>query len=75
MVKDFLLKKIIENQLKDLPQEQKEKVLKAFENNPEFFGRIAEEIQKEISSGKDQFSAAMAVVEKNKEKIKEILNN
>lgn len=74
MIKDFFFKKLLENKLADLPPEQKEKVLKAFEDNPELFAKIGEEIKTELANGKDQVSAAMAIAEKYKNELKDLLN-
>lgn len=61
---------MIERQFDSMPQDQKERVVKAFEKNPSFFIAIAEEIQKEIKNGKDQMSAAQEVLFRHQEELK-----
>lgn len=75
MIKEIFLKKIIEKQLSNLPEEQRDKILKAIEENPEFFGKISKEIQEEIGKGKDQFSCVIEIMNKYKNEIKNILGS
>lgn len=67
------MKKMLESQLKNIPEEQKEKVLEMVSNNPEFFDKIAEEVKKEIEAGKDQMSATMGVVSRYKEELRKLI--
>lgn len=73
MIPNFLMQKMVENQLKTLPPEQKEKIISLINSNPEFFKEMAEDIQKELSSGKDKMAAAMVVAQKNEQRLKELL--
>jgi len=69
-LKTLLLKKMLATQLKGVPQEQQDMILKAVENNPELFQTIATEMQAEMKKGKDQMAAAMAVMPKYQEELK-----
>lgn len=73
MLKDFFMKKMVESQMKGIPEEQKQKVLEMVSKNPEFFSKIAEEVKKEMDNGKDQMSATMEVVSKYKEELKKFI--
>lgn len=73
MIPNFLMQKMVENQLKSLPPEQREKIVSLINNNPEFFKEMAEDIQQELSSGKDKMAAAIAVAQKNEQRLKELL--
>jgi len=64
MIPNFLMQKMVENQLKSLPPGKKEKIISLIDKNPEFFEGMAEDIQKELSNGKDKIAAAMAVAQK-----------
>jgi uncharacterized protein YneF (UPF0154 family) len=44
-IKDFMTRKLLERQMKDLPPEQRDMVIKAVQENPELFEKIAKEIQ------------------------------
>jgi len=73
MIPNFLMQKMVENQLKSLPADKKEKIISLIDNNPDFFKEMAEDIQKELASGKNRMAAAMAVAQKNEQRLKELL--
>lgn len=62
MFKNFLIRKLAERQLKDMPAEDREKVLKLMENNPELFEKIATEVAEKVKGGMSQTDAAMQVM-------------
>jgi hypothetical protein len=75
MIKDFLMRKMIESKLKDVPKDQQEKMIALVQKNPAFFQQIALEIQDAMKSGQNEMSAAMSVLEKNREAIQKIMNS
>ncbi len=62
--KNFMMKKLLEKQLKNAPPEQRELVMTLMEKNPELLEKIATEMQAEIKAGKTQMAAAMKVMPK-----------
>jgi hypothetical protein len=65
MLKRFLMKKMMKSQLKGMPEEQQNMILKAVEENPEFFEKIAKEIKQKVKvEGRDQMAATMEVMRK-----------
>ncbi len=62
MLKEFLMKKMLQSKLKDVPQAEQDKIFKMVEKNPELFQKIALEVQEKIKGGKDQMSATMEVM-------------
>lgn len=72
-IKDMFLKQMLKSKMKDLPADQQEKIFKALEENPDFFANLANEIQTEIKSGKDQMSAMMEVVGRHQKELERIL--
>lgn len=74
MFKEFLLKKMLQHKLKNVPQEERERLLRMFETNPELFEKIAKEIQQKVKEGKDQMNAAVEVMSKYKSEL-QALNN
>ncbi len=72
-VKDFFMKKMTGNALKDVPQDAQDKLFSAITKNPEMFKKIAEEVSVEMRSGKDQMSATMSVVKKYESELKGLL--
>lgn len=64
MIKDFFMKKMLERQLKDLPEDQKELVKTAIEKNPELFKKIANEVKAQTKKGVPEAAATMQVMRK-----------
>lgn len=75
MFTSFIARKILESQLKNIPTDQREKIISAFEKNPELFKKIAFEIESEVKNGADQMTAATRVAEKYKTEVQALLNN
>ncbi len=73
MLKEFLLKKMLKSQMKDVPEAQQEKMMKLISENPELFQKIALDVQEKVKSGQDQTSAMMEVMPKYQEDLKKIL--
>jgi hypothetical protein len=71
---NFFAKKMMESQLKNLPKDQQEKIMTAFQKDPEFFKNLADEIKKEVKSGKSQQVASMNVMMKHKDKLRDLMS-
>lgn len=69
-MKSFLVKKMMQSKMKDVPPEQQEKVLAMIEKNPDFFQKIAAEVQEKMKEGKDQMAATMEVMSKYQNDLK-----
>lgn len=67
------MKQMISKQLSALPKEQKDKVLKAFDDNPDFFKKMIEDISKRLKNGESQQSAMMAVISSNRAELERIM--
>lgn len=73
-VKDFFMKKMLEKQMKDLPAEQRDVMIKVITENPDFFQKIGDEIQNKIKNeGKDQMAATMEVMRKHQSELQKIM--
>ncbi len=72
MIQNFLMRKMIESKMKDVPKEQREMIMNMIEKNPDFFQKIALEIQQEIGKGKDQMAATMEVMQKYQSELKDL---
>jgi hypothetical protein len=70
MLKKFLMKKMMKAQMKGVPEDQQEKILKAVDENPELFEKIALEIQEKVKSGVDQKTAAIEVMTANQDALR-----
>jgi hypothetical protein len=73
--KNYMMKKLLERQLKDAPPEQKELIMTLVEKDPELFQKISVEMQAEIKSGKTQMAAAMKVMPKYQAQIQALMGN
>ncbi len=72
MIPQFLFKKILQQQLKDLPKEDREKIMNLFLKNPEFFQNLSKEIQKELQETKDIKIAVQKIILKYKDEFKNL---
>lgn len=66
-MKSFLMKQMMKSQIKNLPKEQQDMAMKMVEENPELLMQIAQELQEEMKSGKDQMQAMAAIAERHKD--------
>ena len=71
--KDFITKKMLERQLKGLPESQKQAIIKIVENNPELFKKISEEIEQKKKDGQDEMMASVSVMKKYQSEIQEVM--
>jgi len=72
-IKDFFVRKMLERQMKDLPVEQREKMIGVISSNPEFFQKIAEEIKQKQKEGRYQTAATMEVMRKYQGELQKIM--
>jgi uncharacterized protein YneF (UPF0154 family) len=72
MFKDFLLRKMMEKQLKNVPPEMREKMITMITKNPELFQKIALEVQAKVDGGMDKMAAAKQVLAKYQNEIPKI---
>ena len=73
--KSLILKASLKSQLKGLPKDQQDKIVKAIDNNPEFFENLAKKIEQKQKEGKDKTSATMEVMRENQNELRKILMN
>ena len=70
---NMLMKQMLKKQMKGIPESEQEKILKAIEENPDFFTNIATEIQAKMKAGKSQMDATMEVMGQHQEKLKQMM--
>lgn len=69
-VKQFAMKKVMQSQLKDMPEDQRAMVEGLMEKNPELLEKIAKEMQAEMkANGNNQMAAAMKVLPKYQQEL------
>lgn len=64
---------MVERQLKNIPEDQKEKIMKLITEKPELFQKIAMEAQEKMKQGKSQMDAMMEVAKAHQDELKGIL--
>jgi hypothetical protein len=67
------MKQMLAKQMANMPAEQREKVLKAFDGNPEFFKGLIEDISKRLKNGEPQQAAIMGVMSSHKAELEKML--
>lgn len=73
--KNFMMRKILERQMKDASPEQRELIMTMVERDPKLFEKIAEEMQAEMKNGKDQMAAAMKVLPKYQGELQKLMGD
>jgi|RifOxyD1_1024033.scaffolds.fasta_scaffold54267_2 hypothetical protein len=73
-MKEFLMKKLLEKQLKDIPKEMQDKIVKVASENPELISKIMGEVEAEVKGGKDYMSAAKDVAVKYKDQLSSLIS-
>ena len=58
-----MLKQLMASNLKDVPKDQQEQLLRMVEKNPELFKKIALEVQAKMKGGKGQQTATLEVLQ------------
>lgn len=71
--KNLAMRTMLKQQMKGVPAEQQEKILDAFEANPQLFEDIAKEVQDKIKGGKGQTEAAMEVMRKYQGELQKLM--
>lgn len=73
-LKNFAVKKVLEKQLKDVPEDQREMIMTMVEKDPALFEKIAKELQAEMKqNGNNQMAAATKVLPKYQMEILKIM--
>ncbi len=72
-LKKLLMKKMMEKQLKDLPPAQRDMMLQAVTENPDFFKKMNDEIEAEVKKGKPQMAASMEVMRRHQGELQKLL--
>ncbi len=73
-LKNFAMKKLLEKQLKNVPEDQREMIMTMMEKDPALFEKIAKEMQEEMKKGGNQMAVAMKVLPKYQKEIMAIMS-
>ena len=67
------MRQLMKSQLKNVPEADQERLLLMVEENPDLFGKMAEDIQKKMKEGKSQMTAAMEVARENEASLRKAM--
>jgi effector-binding domain-containing protein len=73
-IKNFLIRKVAERQLKNMPKDQQDMIRTILEKNPDLFVKMSKEVEHKVKKeGKDQMLATMEVGKKYQKQLQEVL--
>ena len=74
-LQNLILRQMIMAQIKkmNLPKDKQDKIVDAIVKNPEFFKKMAEEMQSEMKNGLNQMQVAQKLAGKYQDEVKKIL--
>ncbi|XKT75045.1 MAG: hypothetical protein ACJKSS_02660 [Patescibacteria group bacterium UBA2103] len=74
MLKNFFTRQLLKHQMKNVPQDQQEKMIAMIEKNPDLFKKIGEEIDHRVKKGgEDQMKASIEVMKKYQAELQELM--
>jgi len=74
-VKNFAMKKVLDSQMKNVPEDQKQMIMEMVEKDPKLFEKIAKEMQAELkTNGNNQMAAATKVLPKYQAEIMAVMS-
>jgi hypothetical protein len=72
-IKDFFLKQALKYKLKDVPEEQRDKLMAVMEAHPDFFKKIGDKVQQRVKNGESEMVATMAVMREHQAELQKIM--
>ncbi len=72
MLKEYFLKKMLERNLSQVPQSERDRLVGMISQNPDFFAKLASSIQSKMTAGKEQMSAVREVMEENRAELSQL---
>ncbi len=73
--KQYMTQKLLQHQLKNVPEDQRELIMTMLEKDPALFEKIAKEMQDEIKKGASQMNAAMKVLPKYQAQLQALMGD
>lgn len=67
------MKAMMKKQLAGLPEEQREVIMNAVEKNPDFFMKIAHDVQEKVKGGMGQQQASLLVMKANEAELRKLM--
>jgi hypothetical protein len=74
-MKQFAMKKVLQSQMKGMPEDQQKMIMEMIEKDPALFEKIAKEMQEELkNNGNNQMAAAQKVLPKYQQEIMAVMS-
>ena len=74
-MKNYAMKKVLESQMKNVPEDQKQMIMEMIDKDPKLFEKIAKEMQEELKkNGNNQMAAATKVLPKYQKEIMAVMS-
>lgn len=74
-MKQFAMKKVLQSQMKNVPEDQQKMIMEMLEKDPALFEKIAKEMQAELkANGNNQMAAAMKVLPRYQQQILAVMS-
>jgi hypothetical protein len=72
-VKDFLIKKLVQSKLKNVPKEQQDMIIALVSENPDFFKKIQDKVEAKKKQGQNEQMAMLQVMREHQAEIQKIM--
>ena len=59
--------------MKDVPEAERQALLSLMEQNPDFFKKIGEEVQKRVKAGQSEMAATMVVMREHQAELRKLM--
>lgn len=70
---NFMMKKLLQSKMKNVPQAEQDKIFALLEKNPQLFQTIATKSQEKMKQGMSQMDAVKAVIQEHESELKDAL--
>ena len=68
-----LLKRMLSAQLKDVPKQERDKIVAVVEKNPRLFQSLAQKVQEKTKAGVEQRTAIMEVMREHENELRNLM--
>lgn len=72
-IQNFLTKQVLKHKLKNVPEAQRDLIMGMMEENPDFFKKIGEEVEKRKKSGMGEVEATMQVMREHQAEFQKMM--
>ncbi len=72
-VKDFLIKKLVQAKLKNVPKEQQDMIIALVSENPDFFKKLQDKVEVKKKQGQNEQMAMLQVMREHQTEIQKIM--